>query len=222
VSGRREIAIGIAAYAAYLAARRRVWNVGGRQQAERNSGRLVALERRMGVFVEPRIQTAARRAGRLVTLLNIGYAAANVTLSVGWLMWLYARCDATYRRERRAVLAAWAAAIPVFAAFPLAPPRKLEGFVDTLLERGIDIERPALVRWYNPIAAMPSYHVAFATVTGLGLSGRARRRLGRASWQAYPAAVALIVVATGNHYVADVLAGAVLGGSARALTKTRR
>jgi hypothetical protein len=73
------------------------------------------------------------------------------------------------------------------------------------------------VRWYNPIAAMPSYHVAFAVVSGLGLARRSRVRVVRALWRAYPAAVATAVVATGNHYVVDVGAGAALGAVARSV-----
>jgi len=218
----RELIIGGVAYGAYLLARRNVWNDRGRERAQLNSARVIAAERRLGLFVEPAVQTAAGHARRFVAVLNVGYAAANVTLSIGWLFLLYLRRDAAFVRERRAVLAAWAGAIPVFAMFPLAPPRKVDGFVDTLLEHGIDIERPGLVRWYNPIAAMPSYHVAFATVTGLGLAPRARTLLGRTGWRTYPAAVAAIVVATGNHYLADVAAGATLGALARRLTRLRR
>lgn len=216
---RGEMAIGLVGYGAYLLARRIVWNDAGRRRAQRNSARVIELERRVGVFVEQRVQETAGRWPRLAHVLNVGYAAANVTLSIGWLVLLYRRGDPGYRRERRAVVAAWSAAIPVFAAFPVAPPRKVEGFIDTLLEHGIDIERPALVRWYNPIAAMPSYHMAFSVVSGMGLAARARSPLARLGWRAYPVAVALIVMATGNHYVADVAAGSVLGAAARRFTR---
>ena len=83
---------------------------------------------------------------------------------------------------------------------------------------GIDIEHPHLVRFYNPVAAMPSHHVAFAVVSGAGIAMRARSPLARAAWRAYPALVAVVVIATGNHYVLDVPAGAALGAAARALT----
>ncbi|WP_116995301.1 phosphatase PAP2 family protein [Desertimonas flava] len=219
MTARREFAIGIGGYAAYLAARRRVWNDAGRARAQRNSARLIDAEKRAGVFVEQRVQAAAGRWPRFAHVLNVGYAAANVTLSIGWLFLLFRRGDAAYARERRAVVVAWAAAIPVFAAFPAAPPRKVDGFIDTLLEHGIDIERPGLVRWFNPIAAMPSYHVAFSMVTGLGLAGRAASPLRRLAWTSYPGAVAAIVIATGNHYIADVAAGAVLGSVARRITR---
>ena len=215
----REVALGLGAYAAYLAVRRAVLRSEGRRRAQRNAERVIALEQLLGIEVEPRVQQAALRRPRLVHALNAGYAGANVTLGVGWLVLLHRRRDPGFARERRAALAAFLGALPVFLAFPVAPPRTLDGFVDTLALRGVDIEHPFLVRFYNPIAAMPSHHLAFAVVTGGGLAARATSRAGRGAWRAYPALVALVVVATGNHYVLDVVAGAALGTIARVLTR---
>jgi membrane-associated phospholipid phosphatase len=219
MSGRREIAIGLGAYAAYLAVRQAVWTEAGRARARRNARRVIALERRLGLFVEPRVQAIALRAPRVVDVLNAGYAAGNVALSVGWLMWLYGRGDSAYRRERRAAVVAFAAALPVFLVFPTAPPRTEEELVDTLADRGIDLDHPVLVRLYNPIAAMPSHHVAFAVVTGTGLAARASAPAGRLAWLAYAPLVTVIVIATGNHFIGDVVAGAALGVLARYLTR---
>jgi hypothetical protein len=217
--GTREIAIGLGAYAAYLAVRRVVWTEAGRARADRNAGRLIAFERRLGMFFEPRLQAIALRAPRLVDVLNAGYAAGNVALSVGWLIRLYARGDSGFGTERRAAVIAFVAALPVFLAFPTAPPRTQEGFVDTLADRGIDLGHPFLVRLYNPIAAMPSHHVAFASVTGEGLAARGGGPWVRAGWRGYAPLVAVVVVATGNHFVVDVAAGAALGGLARRLAR---
>jgi hypothetical protein len=140
-------------------------------------------------------------------------------MSVGWLMLLYRRRDPGFFRERRAALAAFAGALPMFAAMPTAPPRTLDDFVDTMNGDRFGLDHPLLLRFYNPIAAMPSQHVAFAVVTGLGLAGRATRRTSRIGWSAYPGAVALVVVATANHFVADVAGGAALGLLARRLTR---
>jgi hypothetical protein len=218
-SGVREVALGLGAYAAYLLVRRAVLTPSGRRRARRNAERVLRLEGRLGIDVEPAVQRAALRLPTLVHALNAGYAGANVMLSVGWLILLYRRRDAGFARERRAAVAAFTGALPAFLAFPCAPPRTLDGFVDTLASRGIDIEHPFLVRFYNPIAAMPSQHLAFAVVTGTGVAARARSRPGRVAWRSYPALVALVVVATGNHYVLDVAAGAALGVAARALTR---
>jgi hypothetical protein len=216
---RREVAYGLGAYAAYLAVRRRVYREHGELRAIRNAQRIAQVEDRWHLGVEQRVQRAAMRVPRIVDVCNAGYAAGNVTLSVGWLIALHRRGDAGYRRERNAALAAFLLSLPVFLRFPTAPPRALDGYVDTLAERGLPLDHPLLVRFYNPIAAMPSQHIAFAVVSGLGLAARARSPLRRAGWRSYPAAIAVVVLATGNHFVADVVAGAGVGAIARAATR---
>jgi hypothetical protein len=215
----RELLIGLGSYAVYLVVRRAVWTDAGRARARRNAERLLAAEQRAGLAVEAPVQRAALRVPRVIDVLNLGYAAGNVGLTMGWLIALYRRTDPGFRRERRAAVAAFLGALPAFAAVPMAPPRTLDGFVDTLAERGVSPETPLLTPFYNPISAIPSLHLAFAVVTGVGLADRTRGRWRRRAWLAYPAAVATVVVATGNHFVADVAAGAALGAAARAVTR---
>ncbi|HJU49036.1 MAG TPA: phosphatase PAP2 family protein [Gaiellaceae bacterium] len=217
-SAGREIAIGLGCYASYLLVRQAVLAGKGRERARRNAERVLAAERRLHLDVEPRLQAHALTARRLLYALTVAYAAFNVSLSVGWLHRLYHRGDDGFRRERRAAALTFGAALPVFLLYPVAPPRTLDGFVDTIRESGLDLEHPFLVRFYNPVAAMPSLHAAFAVVTGVGL---ARRRTGlpRVGWAAYPPIVGLVVVVTGNHFVLDVVAGAALGALARRVTR---
>jgi hypothetical protein len=218
-AGRREVAIGLGSYAAYLLVRKLVWNDSGRRRAAANARRLVTFEQRCRVDVEPVVQRVALRWPLAVHALNVGYAAGNVALNVGWLMLLYHRRDPAFTRERCAAVISFAGALPCFAAFPTAPPRTLDGFVDTLAGTKLSLDHPLLVRFYNPIAAMPSHHVAFAWVTGLGLAARATRRRGKLAWYAYPGLVGLTVIATANHFVADVAGGAALGALARRLAR---
>lgn len=215
-SGWRDAVLALGAYAAYLGVRRAVLTPAGRARAHRNARRLVAIERRLGIHVEPAVQRAALRVPSALAALHAGYALANVALSVGWL--ISRRGRPRYAREQRAALAAFLGALPVFLAMPTAPPRTQDGFVDTMAMSGIDIEHPFLVRFYNPVAAMPSHHVAFAVVTAGGMSA-GRPAAWRALATAYPAVVSLVVLATGNHYVLDVAAGAALGAAARRLTR---
>ncbi len=196
-----------------------MWTDRGRTRATANARRIVTLEHALHIDVEADVQRALLRVPALVHALNAGYAAGNVALSVGWLLRLYRRCDSGFLLERRAAVAAFAAALPVFALFPTAPPRMLDGYVDTLGGDGTGLDHPLLVRLYNPIAAMPSHHVGFAVVTGIGLARRARTRTSKVGWLAYPGAVAVVVIATANHFVADVIGGAVVGLVARGVAR---
>ena len=212
---RREVTLGLGVYALYLIAARRVLRRDGRARARRNAERIVALEERLRIDVEPVVQRALLRYPRLVHGLNLGYGLYNVTLTVGWLVVLYRRRDERFHRFRRACLLAHLGAQPAFLLFPTAPPRVLDGFVDTLSEvSGLDLEHPLLVRFYNPVAAMPSLHVAFAVVTGAEIAERSGSVVIRTAARAYAPLVATVVAGTGNHYVLDALAGAALGTAA--------
>ncbi len=121
MSGRREAVLGLGAYAAYLVVRAVVWNDRGRTRAAANARRIARVERRLRLDVEPRIQRAVARVPHLVDVLNAGYAAGNVALSVGWLIRLHRRGDPTFGHERRAALGAFCGALPVFLLVPCAP-----------------------------------------------------------------------------------------------------
>ncbi len=217
-SVRREVTLGLAVYALYLLVARHVLGRDGRTRARRNAERIVALEERLGVDIEPAVQRSLLRYPRLVHGLNVGYGLFNVTLTVGWLVLLYRRRDERFHRFRRTCLLAHVGAQPVFLLLPTAPPRVLDGFVDTLSEvSGLDLEHPVLVRFYNPVAAMPSLHVAFAVVTGAEIAARSDSVVVRSAARAYAPLVATVVAGTGNHYVLDAMAGAALGAVARRL-----
>ena len=220
-SAHREVAIGLGVYACYLAVRGVKLRSGGRRRAARNARRIVRLERRLGLHVEPGLQRALLPRKRLVAALNVAYVTLNVGLTVGWLMRLHARRDPEFHRLRRAAVGATLGAQPVFLLFPASPPRTLEGFVDTIEEvSGFDLDRGLVAELYDPIAAMPSIHVAYAVVTAAGIAATARSRWARAAAPGYPPLVAVIVLVTANHYVLDAVAGAALG--AVALRSARR
>lgn len=213
---RREVGLALLVYGVYLLVRWLVLRTGGRERAHRNARRIVELEERLAIHVEPALQRAVLRAPRAVHALNVGYGLFNVTLTVGWLVHLYRDRDPEYHRLRRACVLAHLGAQPVFLAFPAEPPRALEGFVDTIAEvSGFDIEHPLLVRFYNPVAAMPSLHVAFAVLTGSAIAARVSSPAAKALAHGYAPLVSLVVAATGNHYVLDAVAGAALGSVAR-------
>jgi hypothetical protein len=214
-SGRREAAIGLGVYAAYLLVRQVKLRRGARAQAARNADRLVALERRFRIHVEPALQRALLPRTRLVAFLNVAYVTLNVGLTVGWLIHLFRRRDPEFHRLRRAAVFTTLGAQPVFLLFPVAPPRTLDHFVDTIADvSGLDLDRGLVAELYDPIAAMPSIHVAYAVVTAAAIAATAGRTSVRRAAPAYPPLVALVVFATANHFVLDALGGAVLATTA--------
>ena len=213
---RREIAFGLGVYALYLAVGRLVMRRDGRMRARANAERIVALEERLGVDVEPVVQRALLRFPRLVHGLNVGYGLLNVTLTVGWLVFLYRRRDDGYHRFRLDMpprARCRAAGLPCAADGSTACPRRLRRH-HFRGERARP-RHPLLVRFYNSVAAMPSLHVAFAVVTGAELADRTDSRTLQVAAHAYAPLVATLVAGTGNHYVLDAVAGAALGAAAR-------
>jgi hypothetical protein len=211
----REVAIGFGVYAVYLLVRRLALAGDGPERAERNAGRIVALERRLGIHVEPKLQEVFLPRRRLITALNLAYGTLNVGLTVVWLMRLFRRRDPRFHRFRRASVLGVLGAQPVFLFFPVAPPRKLDHLVDTIAEvSGVDLDTGLISQLYHPLAAMPSIHVTIAVVTAAGIRETSRRRWARALSPLYPSAVAGVVFVTANHYVLDAVVGAALGKAA--------
>ena len=78
---------------------------------------------------------------------------------------------------------------------------------------------------FNPYAAVPSMHVAFALMIGWPLASLSRTPVGRVLWRLYPVLIAFVIVATANHFILDALLGALTAGvsalGARRLAKIR-
>jgi len=68
----------------------------------------------------------------------------------------------------------------------------------------------------NPVAAMPSLHVAFATLVALCIAGQVTGRW-RYLLALYPLAMGLVLVYTGEHYVLDLVVGVAYALVAHAL-----
>jgi membrane-associated phospholipid phosphatase len=99
----------------------------------------------------------------------------------------------------------------VFIASPTAPPRLVDlGLIDTVTDRSSSyraLQPPGLI---NKYAAMPSLHFGWNLLVGIMLIRTTRRRIVWGFAIGLPAAMALAVVMTANHYVLDVFAGAVV------------
>ncbi len=78
---------------------------------------------------------------------------------------------------------------------------------------GAGVLRSAQVRvggLRQSLCAIPSMHMGFALMIGGAFVRLSRRRWVRAAWLAYPAGILWVVVATGNHFWLDAVAGAIV------------
>src|SRR6202008_3096483 len=118
---------------------------------------------------------------------------------------------AVYTRLRNTILATWLISIPVYAAFPVAPPRLAGiGLVDTITSQtGFAMDSKLTTSFYNPLAAVPSLHVGFAVAVGIAIAAPLRNPVAKALALLWGPAIGLAVVATGNHFVFDIAAGLV-------------
>jgi hypothetical protein len=220
--GLTQILVAVGAIQVYEALRRILHPNWGAALA--NAHRIEALERGTHVAWERSLQATFLGRPHLLEAANLFYFAGHFLLTSLFFVWLYRGSPEGFRRWRDAFLAATAIALLVHWAFPTAPPRLAGiGVLDTLRRySGIDIGSSGAVGFYNPVAAVPSLHAAYALGVGIGLVRFSRSRWLRIAGFAYPAVVLWTVVVTGNHFLLDALAGALVLGLGFALGGTRR
>jgi membrane-associated phospholipid phosphatase len=135
------------------------------------------------------------------------------------VMWI--RNRGVWRRFTANVVALSFAALATYVVFPEAPPwyASAHGVIGS-------VERLAGLVWgelglrtagdlieegqatANAVAAMPSLHFGYAMLVAVFFRRRVSRRV-RPLLLAYPPAMAISLIYTGEHYVIDVLAGVV-------------
>jgi PAP2 superfamily len=225
LSGRARTQLGLflGAYLVYTAGR---WlTVSDLAPATDHAEWIMSTERDLGLAVEDSVQEALD-GGAFMWLLSQLYMAAQFVVVPGALLWLYKRWPAIYRPLRDTVLATWMLAIPIYAAFPVAPPRLADpDMVDTVSSQAPVQLSGRSTMFYNELAAVPSLHCGFAVAVGLALAAAAQRRSTRLLALAWGPIVCLTVVATGNHYVFDIAAGlgvTVVGYAVGVLIRRRR
>jgi membrane-associated phospholipid phosphatase len=188
--------------------------------ADRNPTR--AFENGLGVI------NIEERVGDLfeVTLANLISGSRFLTFLVSWTYWnseftvvgltllfVYLRRYAYFHRFRNWVLLANTIGLVGYVLVPTAPPRMFPtfGFPDTLAEFGGLNHGSGLVQLAaNPYAAMPSLHAADALIVGVSMAVVCRHWWSKTLWLLWPAWVWFAVMATGNHFWLDIVAGIVV------------
>jgi membrane-associated phospholipid phosphatase len=190
-----------------------------------NGWRVIDVEQRLAGLGELTLQGWTQSSRVLETLVSWTYWNSEFTVVGLALLWVYFRRNEAFLRFRNTILLANVLGLFGYVFLPTAPPRLFTsmGFTDTLSQFGGLNHGSGLVELAsNPYAAMPSLHAADALIAGVILASVVRRPVWKAVWLLWPAWVWFAVMATGNHFWLDVLAGIVLALIALAIVYRAR
>jgi hypothetical protein len=185
-----------------------------RAEALTHAASLLHFEQVAGFSPELALDHWTASHAAVALLASYYYVAAHFFVTFGLLAYLWWRRTDLYLPLRNQLILINLIAFAIFWLFPLAPPRMLtvDGFRDVIAISGAvgDFHRGGLASTADQYAAMPSLHVAWAIWCCIVVWRLTRSVALRTLAAVYPVITALVVVATGNHFAADVLAGAIV------------
>ncbi len=177
---------------------------------------ILSLEHVFHLDVERSINRLFVHVHWLGVLANYYYSTLHFVLTPAVLAWLYIRHPDRYVFYRRLIFATTVLALVGFYLLPLAPPRMLPGYIDTVLAwhtHGLYASGASPVGSVsNQYAAMPSLHTGWALWCAIAVADVLRRRWAKILVFCYPVATILVIMGTANHYFLDAVGGAVALG----------
>jgi len=212
----RQFSLFLAAYFAYRLARGLV--EGRATAAFQHARQLISIERTLHLFVEPSVQAWASGSHVVMVTASWMYVNAQGPVTIGALLYLYLRHNGNFYFVRNMFMIAMAIALVGYTVFPTAPPRFMPewGFIDTVADLtpvNVSHTSASMSAFFNPYAAVPSMHVAFALMIAWPLARLVRRSPVRILWMLYPFVMTFVIVVTANHFIADALLGALTAGA---------
>jgi membrane-associated phospholipid phosphatase len=186
-------------------------------EAFENARQVIDVERGLGLFFEPAVHAWSERHELIIDAASWMYVNSHFTITTVTLAWIYLRRNERFYFVRNMFLVAMGLALIGYAALPTAPPRFMPewGFTDSVAAfTGVKADSGSADVLFNPFAAVPSMHVAFALMLGVTMARMTRRGWARALWWSYAPVVSFVVVATANHWWLDGFLGAVVAAVA--------
>jgi hypothetical protein len=173
--------------------------------------RIWDVERFFHLPNEHGLQHLFLKSSALIQACNVYYASVHIPSMMIFLVWLWFRHRDHYPPIRNviALTTLWCLAIQLI---PVAPPRLVPALhiADTPALFGQTVYPSFGKSGPAQLSAMPSVHVAWAVIIGLGIVIASSSRL-RYLALAHPVITMIVVVVTGNHFWADgIVAVAVL------------
>ena len=137
----------------------------------------------------------------LETIVSWTYWNSEFTVVGLAVLWVYLRRHSSFVGFRNSVLLANMIGLIGYVFVPTAPPRLLGvGFVDQHRDGLVNLAA-------NPYAAMPSLHAADALIVGVVMFTVSSNWWSKLVWALWPGWVWFCVMATGNHFWLDCVAG---------------
>jgi hypothetical protein len=145
-------------------------------------------------------------------LLGFAYMSLHFGATAVALVWVHRSHRERFGVVRTTLVVSTAISLAIYVLYPAAPPRLAGlGFADTVTEKaGINLSSGLLGSLYNPFAAVPSLHFGYALLVGVTVAALARRRWVRVLGASYPPFMLFTIVATGNHFIFDAVAGGIV------------
>jgi hypothetical protein len=190
--------------------------------ASQNAYHVVNLEKSLGIFIEPDLQSFFMNSTFLTHFFNTIYTIFYYPALIIFAIWAFRYHRQQYLVVRNVFLASAAIAFTCFALFPVAPPRMLYelGFIDTMATNGaVHYDSSILSSLANPYAAMPSLHFGWTLLIGIAIINIARSWWLKAVGILLPLGMLISIVATANHFILDALGSAVVIGLAYGTVK---
>ena len=141
------------------------------------------------------------------------YENVHIVVTIAVFIWLWWQRQDLLGVMRATLVIATLIALAVFWSFPVAPPRMLPGGYPDLVALVHHLppwRLGATALDSNQLCSMPSLHIAWATWCSIALWQISARRWVHALAIFYPLMTTYTVMATGNHFLLDALAGAAI------------
>jgi hypothetical protein len=172
---------------------------------------ILNLERTLGIDPELSLDRWLSHHSTLGAVLSDYYDNVHFIATLALLGYLWWRRGDIYRPLRNVLVLINVIGFIVFWLYPVAPPRLLDGFTDVVAASH------AFGSWHtgplaseaNQLAAMPSLHIAWALWCTMAVWKMSDRVWARVVAVLYPFLTAFAVISTGNHFVLDMVGGAV-------------
>lgn len=170
---------------------------------------VVTVERSLGFHIEPSVNAWLATHPTLASLASMQYAATFLLFTGLALLALWIKTPQYYARARWTLVIMTAGALVTYWTYPLAPPRLVPGLgITDAVAQHTSAYSQLFGTLANPYGAMPSMHTGWSVWVAVMLGTYVWR-----SWWArltlalHPTLTIVTIVATGNHYVVDAIAG---------------